>query len=211
VSSFAQRLIERARALGVPPAAPAELALMQQYFELLSRWNARINLTALPLEDAPPGTIDRLFIEPLAAAPYVPSTPISWVDVGSGGGSPAIPLKIVRPAARLTMVESRGRKAAFLREAARELRLQHVDVHEGRFEAFATLSAHSGRADLVTVRAVKPEPELLGFCRDALAAGGKVLIFRSAPAEDAQLPAGLRRVDIARLGTLSTYLEILEV
>src|SRR5215212_5438498 len=112
----AERLRARARALGmaVPPQIESRLVI---YFDLLGRWNAKINLTALTDTGA---AIDRLILEPLAAAAALPSR-VNIIDLGSGGGSPAIPLALALDSTRLVMVESRGRKAAFLREAARAL------------------------------------------------------------------------------------------
>ena len=71
---------------------------LDAYYRLLARWNRTINLTALSLDPLADEALDRLFIEPLAAAPYIREaldvTPLSvWFDLGSGGGSPAIPLK----------------------------------------------------------------------------------------------------------------------
>ena len=108
----AERLRTRAKALGVtvPPDAEARLVT---YFDLLFRWNAKINLTSLTAPDA---AIDRLLLEPLAAAEELPRNP-DLIDLGSGGGSPAIPLALALEARRLVMVESKTRKAAFLAEA----------------------------------------------------------------------------------------------
>ena len=75
----------------------ALLTRLEIYYRLLSRWNTKINLTALPLEDLTDHAVDRLLIEPLAAARFVPESPLTWFDLGSGGGSPALPLKLVRP------------------------------------------------------------------------------------------------------------------
>ena len=87
---------------------------LEAYFQLLTQWNAKINLTALPLDPPTDETFDRLLVEPLAASKQIPThTPSVWFDLGSGGGSPAIPLKIARPALRLTMIESKERKSAF--------------------------------------------------------------------------------------------------
>src|SRR5262249_62154900 len=101
------------------------------YLRLLARWNATVNLTSLALD--PPGdeTFDRLVVEPIVAAERMHGVPggsssvAVWYDLGSGGGSPAIPLKLVRSSWTLTMVESRERKAMFLREAGRHLKLAH--------------------------------------------------------------------------------------
>ena len=99
---FAGRLKRRAQKAGV--ALPAEVAgKLEAYFELLTRWNAKINLTALNLASGDEA-IDRLLIEPLIAAKSVRPGDSSLIDVGSGGGSPAIPLAIASPQLSLTMV-----------------------------------------------------------------------------------------------------------
>ncbi len=99
------------------------LSPLEAYFRLLTQWNAQINLTSLPLNEPSDAAFDRLLVEPLAAARQIPDASQVWYDLGSGGGSPAIPLKIARPALKLTMIESKERKAAFLREAIRTVGL----------------------------------------------------------------------------------------
>ena len=172
----------RARLASV--AAGADLALagsgvdqLEVYYRLLRHWNRRINLTALPLEPLSDATIARLFVEPLAAARYVPESPLGWIDVGSGGGSPAIPLKIVRPLARLTLIEARTRKAAFLREMVRGLGLIEVSVVNARFEDVAAKSDSSGVAALVTVRAVKADKALFFAAEAVLQSDGQLFLF----------------------------------
>src|ERR1700681_1711373 len=119
---FRDRLLSRATQARLTVAA-SEIDQLEAYYHLLSRWNRTINLTALSLEPLCDDTVDRLLIEPLAVAFHVPDSRAGWFDLGSGGGSPAIPLKIVRPLLGLTMVEARARKAAFLREVIRDLAL----------------------------------------------------------------------------------------
>jgi 16S rRNA (guanine527-N7)-methyltransferase len=148
---------------------------LQRYYFLLQRWNRRINLTALPLEDFPDSTLDRLLVEPLAAARLLGEERSDWVDLGSGGGSPAIPLKVVRPQFRLTMTESRTRKAAFLREAARELDWKDVEVFPGRFEALE--GASSAKFILATTRAVRLDEATLRLIGRLLRPGASFLAF----------------------------------
>ena len=124
------RRARRAKVVVVPETATA----LEEYFGLLDRWNAKINLTALPLRPPTDETFDRLFVEPLAAARFLPDESAMWLDLGSGGGSPAIPLNVVRPRLKLTMVESKVRKAAFLREAVRVLKLGNAAVENSRIE-----------------------------------------------------------------------------
>jgi 16S rRNA (guanine527-N7)-methyltransferase len=153
--------------------------MFARYFELLKHWNRSINLTALPLENLTDGAMDRLIIESLVAAEKLGDGASTWFDLGSGGGSPAIPMKIAWPATRLTMVESRSRKGAFLREAIRELGLTAASVAEPRFEDLARTGDAPGSADLVTVRAVRPDAKLFVAVHLLLKHGGRLAIFSS--------------------------------
>jgi len=157
---------------------------MARYLELLDRWNRTINLTSLPLGVFPDDSLDRLIGEPIAAESFIRSAGL-WIDLGSGGGSPAIPLKILRPHLHLVMVESRERKGAFLREVVRELGLSGASVLTARFEALKAEDS-GDRADLVTVRAVRVDEELVKALRRVLRTGGEVFLFRSGsvPLED---------------------------
>src|SRR5205809_2764841 len=150
MSETAERLRNRAKVFGVtiPPYAVARLVA---YFDLLAKWNAKINLTALADTDA---AIDRLLLEPVAAAAALPRHP-DLIDLGSGGGSPAIPLALALDARRLVMVESKGRKAAFLREAVRSSGL-NAAIENARFETVAAQGTHAGQMDVVSIRAVLP-------------------------------------------------------
>ena len=151
---------------------------LEAYFRLLAQWNAKINLTALPLDAPTDETFDRLLVEPLAAARQLPDSPSAWFDLGSGGGSPAIPLKIARPGLKLTMVESKTRKGAFLREAIRTLGLANTVVAEARFEELAGRSENKESAQLVTVRAVRADAALFEATAELLGDGGRLLLFR---------------------------------
>lgn len=197
-NEFRERLSARAGNAGISITADAE-ARLEVYFQLLTRWNAKINLTALPLRRPTDEAFDRLFIEPLAAARYVAGSVRHWFDIGSGGGSPAIPMKIVHLRAKLTMVESRARKAAFLREAVRVLGLPDVGVENQRFEDIAQrVRSHS--IDLVSVRAVKSDASLLTAIHRILSPNGRVFFFHS-PASDLEPPPSFAAVEEVRLGT----------
>jgi 16S rRNA (guanine527-N7)-methyltransferase len=183
-SALRQRIEERAALarLTVPLEA---FALFEKYYALLERWNPTVNLTSLPLTDYPAGTVDRLFIEPLIAASLVVGAEKRWFDVGSGGGSPAVPMKILRPALALDMVESNQRKAAFLREVVRAIPLSVASVRSERFEALSSES--SGTADLVTIRAVRVDEGLFGLIETALRPGGELLLFATGSVEGSQI------------------------
>lgn len=175
------------------------LGPLEAYFRLLAQWNAKINLTALPLDAPTDETFDRLLVEPLAAARQIPTDTRSvWVDLGSGGGSPAIPLKIARPALRLTMIESKERKSAFLRESIRALGLVDATVETERFEIASGKAEHNQSADVVTVRAVKADLLLFETARRMLNEGGRLLLFRQAHSASAD-PPGFERVNMVPL------------
>ncbi|MGE0041429.1 MAG: 16S rRNA (guanine(527)-N(7))-methyltransferase RsmG [Vicinamibacterales bacterium] len=172
------RIRRRARKAGLslPPAVVDGLV---RYYQLLARWNQKINLTAFELPAAGVDeAVDRLLIEPVAAARHVPPGTLRVLDVGSGGGSPAIPFRLALPGASLRMVESKTRKAVFLREAVRALELADTHVETARFEELLSRpELHEGH-ELVTMRAVRVEPRTLMSLQAFLKPGGQVFLFR---------------------------------
>lgn len=170
---FRERLSRRARKarLVIPDNV---LEPLEKYYRLLAQWNIKINLTSLPLQPPTEATFDRLFIEPLIAAAEFPDGPGTWVDLGSGGGSPAVPLKTARPLLSLTLVESKTRKAAFLREVVRALKLPGTEVANLRFQELQTPKP---AVDFVTVRAVRPDRGLLDESARLLREGGRLFLF----------------------------------
>lgn len=187
---FARRVTARGERGGIS-FSNDQLQLLENYYELLARWNRTINLTALPLLDFPDRTLDRLLIEPVLGAGYFPAGPVTWFDLGSGSGSPAVPLKVVRPEARLTMVESRERKAAFLREVVRTLVLRDVSVLTVRIEGLSE-SISPGSADVVTARAVRPTQGLLATVKTLLSPGGRFLFYGSVNESPTKSPQPFR-------------------
>ena len=174
-TEFAASLRARATAFGASVTDP-QAREFEKFYDLLTKWNRRINLTALALgPPAPVETLDRLLIEPLIAAQMIPRAPLAVIDLGSGAGSPALPLKILRPEIRLTMVETRGRKAAFLREAVRTLQMDDVDVEQTRFQSLPASMVSA--FDVVVVRALRIDDELLSVVVELLTAGGRFITF----------------------------------
>lgn len=145
------------------------------FYALLSRWNQKINLTALHNPDE---AIDRLILEPLLAARYMPATAQRLMDVGSGGGSPAIPLKLAVPRLALTMVEVKARKSAFLREAVRQLELNQTDVETARIEELLAKPELHEAYDVLSMRAVRVEARTLHTLQAFLKSHGQLFLFR---------------------------------
>ncbi len=171
-TDLSARLKERAADEGLALTDGLSMRLIT-YFELLQRWNRTINLTSLSDSDE---AIDRLLLEPLAAATVLPHhAPVA--DLGTGGGSPAIPLALATESSRLLMVESRSRKVAFLREAARELEL-NAAVEAVRFQELPGRLEYRALFDVVSIRAVRPDTSALTTASALLRPGGVVALFR---------------------------------
>lgn len=129
------------------PAAPADLfPRLGLYLDLLLKWNARTNLTAI--RDAET-IVTRHFGESLFLAAHLPPEVQTLLDLGSGAGFPGLPTQLLRPELQVMLAESQGKKSAFLREAVRSLALTTA-VHAGRAEDLVG----SRYFDVVALRAV---------------------------------------------------------
>ena len=203
------RLARRASRAGLSLSDDV-LGKLVVYYDLLERWNRKINLTAL---GDPDQSIDRLLLEPLLAARYLPAgDPLSLIDVGSGGGSPALPLAIMAgPRVRLTMVEVKTRKSAFLREAVRHLKIV-AEVENSRFEELLARPELHERFDAMSIRAVRVEPKLLMTLQAFLKASGSLLMFRgpSGPDQPASVMPPLEwQLTVPLVDTLQSRLTVL--
>jgi len=155
------------------------------YLDLLLRWNARVNLTAVR---DPEQIVTRHFGESLFAARMLDpqaAGPITLADVGSGAGFPGIPIKLWALHLELTLIESHNKKATFLREALRTLKLNHAQVFCGRAEQWGQT------ADLVTLRAVEHFERALPVAEALVRPGGKLcLLIGSSQMKSAQELSG---------------------
>ena len=140
--------------------APKLVSQLQLYLDLLLRWNARINLTAVR---DPEQIVRRHFGESLFAGRALKrhlESSKTLADVGSGAGFPGIPIKLLLPEIDLTLIESQNKKATFLREVVRMLELKNVAVFCGRAEQW------KATADIVTLRAVEKFERVLPVAAD---------------------------------------------
>lgn len=184
--SLAIRLADGLAAMDLEPAPEAQAKLLA-YLELLAKWNRAYNLTAVrdPVE-----MVARHLLDPLAVLPFVHG--MTLADLGSGAGLPGIPLAIARPDLAVTLIESNGKKARFLREAARALPLPNVVVREARVQEAA------GPFDVVTARAFASLADMLAWGGHLLAAGGRWLAMKGRidPDEIAAVPEGFRLIAV---------------
>lgn len=174
--SRVERRLQRAAGVHFLPEQVDQLCA---YFGLLAKWNKRLNLTGLSVDPPTDEAIDKLLVEPAAAVQAIEPTALSLVDLGSGGGSPAIPLKIGVPKLKLVMVEAKARKSAFLRDAIRQLGLADASVENARFEELLTRPDLHESSDIVSVRAVRPDRHLWNPVLAFLKPGGSVFWFGS--------------------------------
>lgn len=182
------RIIRRARHSGLD-LADEVAAGVDAYLSELAKWNAKINLTAFRIgDDATDEAIDRLIVEPILAARHIPHDVVELIDLGSGGGSPAVPLKIARPEIRLTMVEVKLRKAAFLRQLTRRLLLHDTVVENLRVEELLSRPELHGRFHAATIRAVRLERPLWTALQSLLTPRGLVFHFTSRGRIEAAIP-----------------------
>ena len=176
--SIREKLRKRALRAGIPISV--ELAnSLDAYFELLRKWNRKVSLTSLPVDEEGDEAIDRLLIEPVLASKYLPLS-TRTLDIGSGGGSPAIPMKLATPRMCLRMVESKTRKAAFLREAIRTLNLPATDVESVRAAELLSHAELHESMDVVTLRAVRIDRKTLAEIQSFLKPHGLLFLFGTA-------------------------------
>ena len=148
-----------------------QLAQIQTYTELLQKWNAHINLTAVRDTEE---IVTRHFGESLFAARQllsVSETNQTAIDVGSGAGFPGLPLKIWNSDLALTLIEAHGKKAVFLREVVRALAFSKVTVFAGRAEDI------SEKSSLVTLRAVERFERILPIAAKLVAPAGRLALL----------------------------------
>lgn len=143
---------------------------LARYLDLLEAANQKMNLTRIR-DRADAETFHVGDAEVLL--PYLPGYPHTLADVGSGGGVPGMILAIHRPDVEVTLIESVGKKAGFLEDAAKQLGLANVSVVNGRAERLA-----NQQFNVVTTRAVASLEKLLTWCRPLVRVGGTMLAMK---------------------------------
>ncbi len=149
------------------------------YYELLIDWNTRMNLTAITEPDE---VVSKHFIDSLAAMPYL-ADGTKAADVGTGAGFPSIPLLIMRPDLRLTLVDSLQKRVTFLNEVCKTLGLRAECVH-ARAEDFGRDPNRRASFDAVLSRAVASLPTLLELTVPLLRVGGKAYCYKGDVGEE---------------------------
>jgi 16S rRNA (guanine527-N7)-methyltransferase len=182
------RLIEGARALGIA-LEPAQTAALLALAAELAEANTRLNLTAIkePIE-----VVDKHLLDSLAVLPHLRGLRVA--DIGTGAGFPGLPLAIVNPGRRYTLVESTGKKAGFVRQTAGKLRLTNVEVILGRSEAMRPPKPF----DTVIARALGSLSDFVRVAGHLVGRNGRLLVMKGRPPEDElkALPAGWKALAV---------------
>ncbi len=152
-------------------ASDLQVSQIQRYIETLLAWNDKVNLTAIrePIE-----ILYRHFCESMYAATAVSFQNGRLADIGSGGGFPGLPLKILCPELEVFLVESNVKKATFLAEVVRELQLTNARVLVSRYEE---LGEEVAPLDVVCSRAVGEFGALLNWAHSERVAAGRVMLW----------------------------------
>lgn len=159
--------------------SPIQIHILKIYLKELWEWNRHMNLTGLTTQE---GIIKELLLDSLIPLPLLPDRG-RLLDIGSGAGFPAIPLKICRPGIKAHLVESNSKKVSFLKQVIRITGLDEIDVIRGRVEDIRTLLCPEGY-DIVAARALARLPQTIVWCAPHLMPGGILVTFQGRRFED---------------------------
>lgn len=177
-------LLAGAAEMGVSLTA-VQAGKLLDYLDLLQKWNKAYNLTAVRERSS---MLTQHLLDSLAIVPHLP--PGDLLDVGSGGGLPGIPLAILQPERSITLIDTVGKKVAFLKQAAMTLGLKNINAVSGRIENWTPPAAQAGGFALISARAYATLATLVRQTRRLLAEKGGWYAMKGVfpDAELAELP-----------------------
>jgi 16S rRNA (guanine527-N7)-methyltransferase len=178
-----EKLVQEARALFNVHLTGRQVLSLITYERELMEWNQKFNLTAIRDQES---IRTKHFLDSLSCVQaWQAQPPNRLVDVGTGAGFPGIPLKIIYPGMKITLVESVGKKAMFCQHIVRVLGLENVEVIQARAEDLGQKAEHREKYDCAVARAVAQMNVLVEYLLPLVKIGGMVLAQKgeSAPAE----------------------------
>ncbi|MBC7963478.1 MAG: 16S rRNA (guanine(527)-N(7))-methyltransferase RsmG [Steroidobacteraceae bacterium] len=163
--------------MGLPLSAD-NIQAFEAFAAELIRWNRKVNLTAITAENE---IAIKHFIDCLHLAPYILNEDI-LLDIGSGGGLPVIPLKIVKPETMMVSIDAVAKKINFQRHVIRLLGLQKIEAVHARIEDLH--KTHAGKFSLITSRAFTRLDNFVSLAAPLLAENGRIIAMKGLGAED---------------------------
>jgi len=162
-----------------PDLSSAQLDQFETYYAMLADWNTRVNLTAIT---EPEDVAKKHFLDSLAAAPYLKAN-AAVADVGTGAGFPGLPLLILRPDLKLTLIDSLQKRLVFLEAVLKELKLSAELVH-ARAEDAGQNPKYREKFDAALTRAVSGVPVLCELTLPLVKVGGVSIAYKGDSAEE---------------------------
>lgn len=145
-----------------------------RHAQLLLEWNRKINLTAIT---DPREVAIKHFVDAIAPLEHIPGRG-RLLDIGTGGGFPGIPLKIMRPGQPMTLIDSVRKKVNFVRHVIRQMPLRKIEALHTRAEALADDCSSDGLFDVIVCRALSDPRTALTLAKPLLATGGKMVLYQ---------------------------------
>lgn len=176
---FEEEMSKKSKILGVRFSVE-QIEQFYKYMNLLIEWNEKMNLTAIT---EPKEIILKHFIDSLTILKYIDDNS-KLVDVGTGAGFPGVPLSIMNPTLKITLVDSLNKRLIFLQEVVKELNLKNIEIVHARAEEFGQNKNYREKFDIATSRAVANLATLSEYLVPLVKIGGKIVSMKASNAKE---------------------------
>ena len=176
---FEEEMSKKSKILGVRLSVE-QIEQFYKYMNLLIEWDEKMNLTAIT---EPKEIILKHFIDSITILKYIDDNS-KLVDVGTGAGFPGVPLSIMNPTLKITLVDSLNKRLIFLQEVVKELNLKHIEIVHARAEEFGQNKNYREKFDIATSRAVANLATLSEYLVPLVKIGGKIISMKASNAKE---------------------------
>ena len=176
---FEEEMSKKSKILGVRFSVE-QIEQFYKYMNLLIEWNEKMNLTAIT---EPKEIILKHFIDSITILKYIDDNS-KLVDVGTGAGFPGVPLSIMNPTLKITLVDSLNKRLIFLQEVVKELNLKNIEIVHARAEEFGQNKNYREKFDIATSRAVANLATLSEYLVPLVKIGGKIISMKASNAKE---------------------------
>ena len=176
---FEEEISKKSKILGVRFSVE-QIEQFYKYMNLLIEWNEKMNLTAIT---EPKEIILKHFIDSITILKYIDDNS-KLVDVGTGAGFPGVPLSIMNPTLKITLVDSLNKRLIFLQEVVKELNLKNIEIVHARAEEFGQNKNYREKFDIATSRAVANLATLSEYLVPLVKIGGKIISMKASNAKE---------------------------